>query len=177
MRKRTALITLFLLVPALSLLPLQAAMADTGPKPTMNFTFTQGGPGPQLSILGGTLYECQQADCSDAEPLKKNMGPQHFSCGESACDSTAYGYSPYHRIEIAFSDGKTRQSNIFQTAGFNSTYKVTVRADDLLVEANILASTPGNIWIGMVLSLCCCLVFVLAVVVVVVLLVRRSKKA
>ena len=177
MRKDYAIIVLVLLVLGLSTIPGQPAAADTGPKPTMNFTFTQGGAGPQLTILGGTLYECQQADCSDAEPLKKNMGPQHFSCVESTCDSTSYGYSPYHRIEIAFSDGKTRKSNIFQTAGFNSTYTVTVRADDLLVEANILASTPGNIWIGIALSFCCCLVFALVVVVVVVLLVRRSKKA
>jgi len=175
-RKRYATLVALLLALAVSLLPWQAAAADMGPKPTMNFTFTQGGPGPQLSILSGTLYECQQADCSDAQPLKKNMGPQRFTCDDSGCNSMSYGYAPYHRIEIAFSDGKTRQSNIFRTAGFSSVYKVTVRQDDLLVETDVLASAPASMWIGIVLGVCCCLAFLLVVAVIVIVVVRRNSK-
>ncbi|MGC1374862.1 MAG: hypothetical protein WA821_01480, partial [Anaerolineales bacterium] len=132
------LVTLAVLV--LSLLAVQPVAADTGPKPTMDFTFTQVGAGPQLTITGGTQFECEQADCSDAQPFKK-LGPQHFWCDAAACHSIGYVYSPYHRLEIDFSDGKTRLSNIFQTAGFNAEYNVTIRPDDLLVEA---ASAPAS---------------------------------
>jgi hypothetical protein len=37
-------------------------------------------------------------------------------------------------LEIEFSDGGRRQSNIFETAGFNSKYSVNVQSEDLLVE-------------------------------------------
>jgi hypothetical protein len=174
MRKRVATIAILLLGLGLSLLPLQPALADTGPKPTMDFTFIQAIPGPQLTITDGTLYECQQSDCSDAQPLKKNMGPQRFRCEASSCNSLAYGYAPYHRIEIAFSDGKTRRSNIFQTAGFDSSYKVTIRPDDLLVEAtNIPIPFSGLTLAGAGLLIFCCLGFLLIVAVIIILLLRR----
>ena len=143
MRKKYTNVAVILVVFVLSLLAFQPVAADTGPKPTMDFTFTQAAPGPQLTITDGTLFECEQADCSDAQAFKK-LGPQHFWCDASACHSIGYGYSPYHRLEIRFSDGKTRRSNIFQTAGFNAKYNVTIRPDDLLVEAalNLDFSSP-----------------------------------
>lgn len=165
---------------ALALTPFRSVAADTGPKPTMDFTFVQGIPGQQLSILSGTLFECEQSDCSDAKPLV-TAGPQHFSCDAAACSALAYGFSPYHRLEIQFSDGKTRQSNIFQTAGFNSIYKVTIRPDDLLVESQF---NPGNLLptnylpANVVLLLCACLLCLVVVVVIVIVVVvsrRRSK--
>jgi hypothetical protein len=126
-----------LLAAALIVLPLRTALADTAPKPTMDFVFAQALPGPQVTIISGTLYECVQSDCSDAAPLQE-VGSQHFECRESdRCRSLAYQYQPYHRIAIQFSDGKTRQSNVFSNAGFNSKYKVTIRSDDLLVEAQL----------------------------------------
>ena len=115
-------------------IPAHTVFADTGPKPTIEFTFKQELPAGHVQITSGTLYECQQLDCSDASRLEE-LGPQRFTCDLESCSATAYGFAPYHRLQIQFSDGKTRESNIFATAGMDSKYIVTVHADDLLVEA------------------------------------------
>jgi hypothetical protein len=143
---------LVLLLFSQLLLQLQVAHANTGPKPTMDFDFDQQLLQTPVTIVSGILYECQQEDCSDAHPLEEG-GPQGFRCTAANCDALAYGFAPYHRIEIEFSDGKTRQSNIFETAGFESRYKVTVTPDDLSVEA--LPSAPAP-WTWIVLLLCAC---------------------
>ena len=174
--KKAIILLLFLL----AFMPFRAVSADTGPKPTMDFTFEQGIPGQQLTIVSGTLYECEQADCQDAQPLTV-AGPQHFTCNATTCYALAYGFSAYHRLEIQFSDGKTRQSSIFQTAGFNSIYKVTIQPDDLLVEAQ---SNPGNLMptnylsASVILICACvlCLIVVVVIVVVVLVVSRKSKK-
>jgi hypothetical protein len=159
-----------LLVFWISFLPFQSASADIGPKPTMDFTFTQQFAGAQVSISSGTMFECDQSDCSDAKPLME-AGPQRFTCEAASCHALAYGFSDYHRLEIQFSDGKTRQSNVFKTSEFNATYKVTIRPDDLLVEPNIsLATVSPYIFI---LLCCCCLLGVVGIVVIVIVIVRR----
>jgi hypothetical protein len=63
----------------------------------------------------------------------EEMGPQHFTCSESACDSMAYGYSKYAKLVITFSDGVTRESNIFGKKYDVSQYEVTVYNADLNV--------------------------------------------
>jgi hypothetical protein len=168
-----------LLLVALTFLPLEIVSADTGPKPAMDFTFVQEIAGPPLTIVSGTLYECEQSDCRDAKPLAE-AGPQRFSCGDTSCHALAYGFSPYHRLDIQFSDGKTRRSNVFQTAGFNSIYKVVIRQDDLLVESQF---NPANLLPTAFLPLevvvvCACLLGLMAVVLVVAVLIvrRRSQK-
>lgn len=123
---------LLVVVLAVVLVPFQTARADIGPKPSMHFDFAfEVDPPP--AIVSGIQFECKEADCSDAEPLGV-IGPQGFECGLSECSSLAYGYSDYHRLSIDFSDGKTRQSNIFGKKYFEANYRVTVREDDLLVE-------------------------------------------
>src|SRR5689334_18471088 len=163
-------IVLFLL----SLFPAQTVRADTGPKPTMEFTFKPESGSDALTIVSGILYECDQADCSDAEPLKQ-LGPQGLRCDELGCNALAYGFSDYHRLEIQFSDGKTRQSNVFKTAGFDSQYTVTIRPDDLQVEAQ---STPGNFPPVAIIVITCirALIALCLVAIVVIFLVRRAKK-
>jgi hypothetical protein len=155
-------------------LPAQIVLADTGPKPTMDFQFKQELNGEQVTITSGTLYECKHPDCSDAESLQQ-LGPQGFRCDTESCSATAYGFSDYHKLEIQFSDGKTRQSNIFQTVGFDSKYTVTVRPDDLLVEAQL---SPGNFppLAIIVITCICALVGLSVIAVVVIFLVRRSKQ-
>ncbi len=139
-------------------LPAHIARADTGPKPTMEFEFKHDSTGEQLTISSGILYECEQPDCSDASPLEE-LGPQGFYCELQNCRAMAYGFAPYHRIEIEFSDGITRQSNIFDTAGFDSTYTVTVRPEDLLVEAQFsLAIFPRLGMAGILITCVCALV-------------------
>jgi hypothetical protein len=167
---------LILAVFWISCLPFQTASADMGPKPSMDFTFTQGFPGTQVSIVSGTMFECQQSDCSDAKTLME-AGPQHFGCEATSCRAQAYGFSDYHRLEIQFSDGKTRQSNVFKTADFNGTYKVTIRQDDLLVEPQISLGIFSPL--TYILLCGCCLLGVLVIVVVVVIvivIVRRKSK-
>lgn len=127
------------------LLPDNFVLADTGPKPSMEFEFKQELAGGPVKIVAGVLFECDQSDCRDAMPLEE-VGPQGLYCDPDGCHATAYGFAPYHRLEIEFSDGETRQSNIFETAGFNSKYSVTVQSVDLLVENQTgLNVVPSNI--------------------------------
>ena len=150
-------------------------LADTGPKPTMEFIFKQNLPeGERHTIVSGILYECDQSDCSDAAPLEE-VGPQGFYCDAQSCRAIAYGFAPYHRIEIEFSDEITRQSNIFETAGFDSRYTVTVQPDDLLVEAQLgLGVLPP---IAIIAITCICVLVGLALIVGLIILIRqRSTK-
>jgi hypothetical protein len=163
------------------LLPSQIVHADTGPKPTMEFTFDQSQLPAPVTIVSGILYECQQSDCSDAQPLMEG-GPQGFRCTAESCDALAYGFAPYHRIEIEFSDGKTRQSNIFETVGFDSKYNVTVNPNDLLVEALPGLLTPFSPlaprWIGGIVLLCLCALCggVLLIALIVFVILRSTRK-
>jgi len=165
---------LLLLICLLMFLPAHIVLADTGPKPTMDFEFKQELAGEPVTIVSGVLYECDQSDCSDGAPIEE-VGPQGFRCEANACSAIGYGFAPYHRIEIQFSDGKTRQSNVFETAGFDSEYMVTVLPDALLVEAQFGLGTLRPT--GIVIVACLCALVVLGLVVgLVVVLVRRSRK-
>jgi hypothetical protein len=84
------------------------------------------------------------------------------------------GFAPYHQIEIEFSDGNTRRSNVFRTAGFDSKYTVTIRPGDLLVESQFsFGFFPRT---GTVLVACICgLVGIVVLIGLMVLLVSRSK--
>lgn len=170
------LIKLFLVLLFLQLLlPVQIALADTGPKPTMDFAFQQELTGEPVTITSGILYECDQPDCSDAAALEE-AGPQRFVCEANSCRALAYGFSSYHRLEIEFSDGQTRQSNVFETAGFDSRYTVTIRPDDLLVEAQF--SLGGFPRTGTILVACLCALIGLGLVVgLTIFVVRRSAKS
>ena len=171
--KLTKLLLLFLSL--MVLFPARAALADTGPKPSMDFQFTQEMTGkPPLTITSGILYECDQPDCSDAAPLEE-AGPQGFRCEVNSCSAVAYGFAPYHRVEIEFSDGKTRQSNVFETAGFDSKYVVTIRPGDLLVQAQF--SLSGFPRTAIMLIACCCAVVGVGLVLgLIVFLMRRANK-
>jgi hypothetical protein len=101
-------------------------------------------------------------------------GPQGFFCELNSCHATAYGFARYHQLELEFSDGKTRQSNIFETAGFDSKYMVTIRPDDLLVEARFnLEVFPRAATI--LIACLCAFVGVGLVVALAVVLLRRRK--
>jgi hypothetical protein len=164
-----------LLLALLAFLPAGIALADTGPKPSMDFQFRQEMTGePPLTISSGILLECEQPDCSDAAPIEE-VGPQGFRCQANSCSAVAYGFAPYHQIEIEFSDGMTRQSNIFETAGFDSKYMVTIRPDDLLVEARF--DIGGFPRLAIIFIACLCAFLGIGLVVgLVVFLARRAGK-
>jgi hypothetical protein len=156
-----------LLLFAVASFPLRSASADMGPKPSMSFEFEQEFAGDPITIISGILFECNRSDCQDAFPLLEG-GPQHFTCSEYYCDALAGGFSIYHQLEIQFSDGITRRSNIFKTVLFNSFYTVTIRQDDLLVKPHL---SMGILFIFLCAG---CLVGI--IIVVVLLLVRRASK-
>jgi len=170
--KLTKLVVVLLILQVL--LPAQIVLADTGPKPTMDFAFDQTLVESDLQVISGILYECDQPDCSAATPLQE-AGPQRFTCDTTNCHATAYGFAPYHKIEIEFSDEQTRQSNVFQTAGFASSYTVTVRPDDLLVKAQFSLGFLSPIFI-IIITCICALVGIGLVAGLIVFLIRRSKK-
>jgi hypothetical protein len=169
MRKRAFILVILLL----SSIPFWSAAADTGPKPSMDFTFKQDFPGVPVTITSGILYECDQADCQDAMPLQE-MGPQGFSCQATTCSALAYGFSTWQRIEIQFTDGVTRQSNIFKKTQFQASYQVTIRQSGLLVEEkfSLNAFTPWTY----VLICGVCLVGVVFLILLIVLLLRKNRK-
>ena len=136
----------------------------------MEFVFKQELTGEQVTIVSGVLYECDQPDCSDAAALEE-LGPQGLYCEVESCRALAYGFAPYHRLEIEFSDGVTRESNIFETAGFDSKYTVTVNADDLLVEAQLgLSVLPP---IAIIPITCICVLVGLSLIARLIILIRR----
>jgi hypothetical protein len=139
------------LLPLLLLIfiPTTSVLADMGPKPEMDFQFEF--VGEKSLIESGILYECDQPDCSDAAPLEE-VAVQGFRCYETICNAVAYGFKKYHTIELTFADGRTLESNVFETVGFISNYTVTVRETDLLVEERfVFADFLRNIFN----SVCC----------------------
>jgi hypothetical protein len=182
MKKITSLLISFLIL-AFLISTTVTVRADTGPKPGMSFEFTQEFSGDPVTINSGTLYECESSDCQDATPLMQ-AGPQHFSCEAATCSALAYGFSTYHQLEIVFSDGVTRRSNIFENHYFYSSFTVSIRQDDLLVKAKggmtpILETISGvTAYPGGTIAIICgsCLVGIIIIIVVIILLVRRANK-
>jgi len=156
--------------------PFSSAQADIGPKPSMDFTF-EFVDMTSLSILGGALIECEDSACKDGSPLEE-LGPQYFSCEQDACHSLAYGYAPYHRLVIDFSDGKTRQSNVFEKRAYNANYTVTVQPDGMQVKEGW--GTPewlvGGMMLGLVVGpVLLCLVGLGGIALVIFFIIRGSQ--
>lgn len=171
MRKFKKILLLLILLQTFWLTPV--AHADTGPKPTMDFKFIEGG---ELTIVSGTLYECDQSDCIDAAPLEE-LGPQGLRCDATSCSALGYGFAPYHILEIEFSDGVTRRSNIFKTAGFASKYTVTVQPNDLLIKAQLsLGAVPPQILFFITLA-CACTGMALVLGLIIFVIMRFAKKS
>ena len=164
---------LILLIILLTLgLPLSRTRADAGPKPTVEFNFKQEFSGSPVTITSGTLLQCDLPDCSDAYPLESDMGPQHFSCEALTCSGLAYGFTDYGKLEIIFSDGKIRQSNIFVIKSFISFYNVGIQENDLVVTERI---NPVSFSL-LVVGLSCCVGILLMVVVIVGLVVFFTRR-
>ena len=161
MRKIRIIGKMTLLLMALSaalFVPVPAARADVGPKPSLDFEFVYE-TDASLTITGGELLQCNDATCAGGEPLQE-LGPQRFSCTENACTSMAYGYSDYARLVIHFSDGVTRESQVFAIKRFHAHCRVTVREDDLVVEVHGKLFSPlaslvgGLLMVSVVVPLC-----------------------
>jgi hypothetical protein len=124
--------TLLLLILFLAAIPSQSVEADAGPHPSMQFVFISKVK-PTPTIVSGQLYECKDEACTKSGLLPE-MGPQRFQCQPNTCNSSGYMYTTYHRLEIVFSDGLTRQSNIFTKVAYFANYLVTIEDKSLVVE-------------------------------------------
>ena len=107
--------------------------ADMGPKPTMFFEFVPIEGTPNLLVLDGILLECDDAACIQSNPLE-DFGPQGFSCFGTTCSASAYSFSDYHRLVLSFSDGVTRESNVFTKKSFEANYNVIIVEIELFAE-------------------------------------------
>jgi hypothetical protein len=105
--------------------------ADLGPKPTMEFNI-QYETSNQITLINGSQYQCEDKDCNNIKRLSE-YGPQRFLCNSNSCRSAAYGYSPYQKLILNFSD-KQRESQIFYTNAFNAKFNVRVTDSELIVE-------------------------------------------
>lgn len=123
------LIALVILL-GLVLLPGGRAAADIGPKPELDFQFSLP---DGLTIVDGELLICQDEACTETEPLEE-IGPQGFNCQPTTCHAILYSTSSPMRLQVTFSDGVTRLSNIFEAQSTQNVYTVEVRDTDLLVE-------------------------------------------
>lgn len=165
---------LFVIFSVVVFFPLRSVSADLGPKPTMEFTFVQAFDGKPVTIVSGVLLQCDDSDCQDAEPLQE-MGPQRFTCQDLSCRALAYGFREYNQLEITFSDGVVRRSNVFPEGGFNGLYNVTIREDGLLVTERFnprsISTLPWLCLAGF------CLTLVLIAAVLVFIMHRLARKA
>lgn len=131
-------VVVLLILSLLIIHPWQHARADIGDKPTLNFVFIFEGDTP-LTITEGVLYACSDSACTDRQPLRE-LGPQRFTCTESSCSATTYGHPDFMQLEITFSDGFTRQSDVFTTSGFHVRFSVAVGVSSLTI---VEESTSG----------------------------------
>ena len=131
------LFTIFLISPML-------VSADLGPKPTMKFDLTYETQN-QVTLIGGEQFQCEDKNCEDIKPLGE-YGPQRFTCQDNFCRSLAYGYSPYQKLVLNFSD-RTRESQIFHTESFNAEFNVKVTDSQLLIEETTPITSKGTSFI------------------------------
>ena len=113
------------------------AQADIGPKPARTFQLKYNfSPAPEL--YKGYYIECRDEACTTWDTLEA-IGPQEFNCNGSTCTARAYGFSPYARIILRFSD-TIMVSNVFEARGFNSTY------DAVINETSLVVSETTSFW-------------------------------
>jgi len=158
---------------ALCAQPMASAHADMGPKPSMEFEFEYQTQTP-LTIVRGLQYECEKSTCADAEILE-GFGPQGFTCDADSCSSMAYGFASYHQLEITFSDGKTRRSQVFESDAFNMRYRVIVGENTLVVDKISGRANPmGWFFLGVIAAGIVGLGLFLANLVLMVVLILRA---
>ena len=165
------------LILLLSLITASTAAADIGPKPTMEFSFEYQTNEP-LTIVEAELLQCEDPECLASHPLDK-IGPQDFSCTAESCSSMAYSYAGDNLLVITFSDGVTRQSNLFSKQNFDAEYTVTVYEDDLLVqETGGRKYNPMGVFFSVMIALAALagLLLLFVLIGLIVLIVRGSRE-
>lgn len=158
--------------PLFFLLLAPLLVADMGPKPTAEFEIEYA-IDPVPTLTNYVLLECADPKCTEAAPLEE-FGPQRFECTQEACSSMAYGYPDTMQISLTFSDGVTRTSNPFGKKHFNAEYRITVRADELVVKETGGSANPYTLFLIYILAVSC--LVILGVIGAIVLIVRAVRK-
>lgn len=122
---------MFILAVLAVLLFQDAASADIGPKPSMEFNLIYETTQP-IMLIDGQQLQCEDGNCSQPRPLEQ-LGPQGFYFEQDSCSSMAYSYAPYQKLVLNFSDG-TRESNVFEAGSYNARFDVRVTDTGLVVE-------------------------------------------
>ena len=104
------------------------------PNPRMDFSFTFNTPAPlTIDAVRSEQIQCTDSLCMSAKPLG-DYGAQRMDCTASTCHSVAYEYDPFQKLIITFSDGVTRESEVFPAPkALLSSFNVVVEPDALRV--------------------------------------------
>lgn len=108
--------------------------ADISPEPQISYIFKYSND-EALKIVpqGSEQFQCADTLCSNPEPLGI-YGLQKLYCGETECHSISYEFKPFQKLVVEFSDGKTRESQIFNAPSkTRSAMQVNVKEDRLEV--------------------------------------------
>lgn len=131
------------------LVPTRQALADIGPKPTLEFRFSYL-HGQELRPVSGELLGCDDSDCQEPKSLEGNPY-MSVRCEANSCSA---GLALYHgpmRLRILFSDGQTRLSNPFEATSFDNVYTVKVGDQDMYITRNNYLSNNA-VW-GVLLAI------------------------
>ena len=109
--------------------------ADVFPKPEVHFSFIYNTENkPLIDPAHSEQIQCKDSLCLESDPLGA-YGVQKLTCGAGQCTSTAYRFDPYQKLVISFTDGSSRESNIFRLPkDLYTRYNVYVQDNKLLVE-------------------------------------------
>ena len=119
-------------------IPSGVAIADAGPKPTLEFHFSnlddQG-----ISIVSANFLACKDVQCLETQQLEW-YPMAGLTCKEDTCSGTLYFYSGPMRLNVVFSDNQARSSNPFTVPAMRNVYSVRVGEADLVVTRNAYLS-------------------------------------
>jgi len=144
-RKNIPQLIMLIIFSSLVWLPTGRASADIGPKPTLEFRFSYP-PGQSLYAVSGTLLGCTDADCLETTTLKNNPYIS-LHCQADSCSGTLFNSDQLMRLQVLFSDNKTRLSNPFTPSAMRNVYSVKVQDNDLALSRNIILSSNAIVGI------------------------------
>jgi hypothetical protein len=116
------------------------------PNPRMDFSFTFNTPEPlTVDAVRSEQIQCADSLCMSAKPLG-DYGAQRMDCTASACRSVAYEYEPFQKLIITFSDGVTRESEVFPAPkALRASFNVVVEPNALRIQ-QISSQTDTYVW-------------------------------
>lgn len=134
------------LLLALCLCSLAGWAHAISPNPRMDFYFTFNTPAPlTVDVVRSEQIQCADSLCMSAKPLG-DYGAQRMDCTANSCRSVAYEYEPFQKLIITFSDGVTRESEVFPAPkALLSSFNVVVDPDALHVH-KVLGQPEGPVW-------------------------------